>query len=216
LLILKAGNEVTGVAINDPAAIPPRDQCVLLAMLDAQAQCYGEKPLIVFEQDEQWTYGQAARIARETAGALQRIGIQRGESVLVWLSSTSDIVRIHFGLCYQGGIFVPINLALKRSVLEHIIVNSAATTIICHADLVPRLKSVALGGLERRVVIGGGATGPLNFEYLDAGVLQGKAEDFVEPEPPMQPWELHGIFYTSGTTGPFQGCYRTASAHGDA
>ena len=187
------------------ADMPPRDQCVFPAMLDAQASRYGSKPLILFEGDEQWTYAEAPRIARQTAAALQHLGVQRGEPVLVWLPNTSDIVRIHFGLCYLGGIFVPINLALKGSVLEHIIVNSGATTIICHAALAPRLETLALGSLERIVVVGGPADGPLELTYLDDSVLEGDELDFSEPVPPIQPSEPHGIFYTSGTTGRSKG-----------
>lgn len=65
----------------------------------------GSKPLILFEQDKHWIYAQAVRIAREAAASLQRIGLHRGEPVLVWFPSSSDIVRIHFGLRYLGGIF---------------------------------------------------------------------------------------------------------------
>ena len=191
--------------LNRTAALPNREDCVLPAMLDAQAKRYGSKPLILFEQDEQWTYAQAARIARQAAAALQRLGVQRREPVLVWLPSTSAIVRIHFGLCYMGGIFVPLNLALKGSVLEHVIVNTGAKTLICHAALLPRLESVKLGSLERIVVVDGQASGPTGLTYLDDSVLEANEADFVEPATPIQPWEPHGIFYTSGTTGRSKG-----------
>ena len=193
------------IPTKHPSVIPPREECVLPAMLETRAQRYGDKPFIVFEGDEQWTYSQASRIARETAAALQRLGIKRSEPVLVWLPSTSEIVRIHFGLCYLGGIFVPINLALRGRVLQHVIVDSGATTLICHADLAPRLESISLGALNRIVILDGPANGPLPLDYLDSNVLEGCADDFVEPSPPVAPWEPHGIFYTSGTTGRSKG-----------
>ena len=198
------GNTMNAKA-HGTSEMPPRDQCVFPAMLDAQAQRYESKPLILFEHEQQWTYREAACQSRAAAAALQHFGIQRGEPVLVWLPSTSAIVRIHFGLCYLGGIFVPINLALKGGVLEHVIVSSGATTIICHAALAPRLETVALGSLQRIVIVGGPATGPLDLAYFDDNVLAGDAASFTEPEPPIQPWEPHGIFYTSGTTGRSKG-----------
>ena len=75
-----SGDSLKETIEKSTSAIPPRDQCVFPAMLDTQAARYGSKPLIVFEQDEQWSYAQAASIAREAA-ALQRLGVQRGEPV---------------------------------------------------------------------------------------------------------------------------------------
>jgi crotonobetaine/carnitine-CoA ligase len=187
------------------SVMPPRDKCVLPAMLDAQAERLGAKPLILFEGDEKWSYAEARDVSRATAACFQNLGIQRGEPVLVWLPNTSDIVRVHFGLCYMGGIFVPINLALRGGTLEHIIRNSGAKTIICHTQLLDRLASVELGALERVVVFGGPAEGDLPLQYLPSSVLDGDAAAFLEPSPPIQPWEPHGIFYTSGTTGPSKG-----------
>lgn len=188
-----------------PDAMPMPETLTLPAMLDARASKMGSKPLILFEGDESWTYGEARTVARRTAAGLQGLGIARGEPVLVWLPSTSDIVRIHFGLCYMGGIFVPINLALKGNMLEHIVVNSQAKTIICHAQLVERLEAVKLGALERIIVIGGPYEKRLDLTYVDSTSLLGDEGDFVEPSPPIAPWEPHGIFYTSGTTGPSKG-----------
>jgi crotonobetaine/carnitine-CoA ligase len=187
------------------SVMPPRERCVLPAMLDAQAERLGDKPLIIFDGDEQWSYATARQVSRGTAAALQKLGIQRGEPVLVWLPNTSDIVRVHFGLCYMGGIFVPINLALRGGTLEHIIRNSGARTIICHAQLLDRLAAVKLGALERVVVFGGSPEAELPLEYLPSDTLTGESADFEEPSPPIQPWEPHGIFYTSGTTGPSKG-----------
>ena len=74
------------------ANVPPREVCVLPAMLDDQAGRRGDKPLILFEGDEAWTYAEARTVGRRTAAALQALGIRRGEPVLVWLPSTSTIV----------------------------------------------------------------------------------------------------------------------------
>jgi crotonobetaine/carnitine-CoA ligase len=174
-------------------------------MLDKRVEEMGDKTLIVFESGEGWSYKEMQHQARATAAALQRIGVARSEPVLVWMPSTSDIVRIHFGLSYLGAIFVPINLALKGATLEHIIRNSGAKLIICHADLVGRLGAVDLGALESIVIMGGDAARPGGLTKYSEDVLAPKDENFLEPNPPVQPWEPHGIFYTSGTTGISKG-----------
>jgi crotonobetaine/carnitine-CoA ligase len=40
---------------------------------------------------------------------------------------------------------------------------------------------------------------------LPEGALASADDRFPEPDPPIAPWEPHGIFYTSGTTGPSKG-----------
>ena len=185
--------------------MPSRETTVLPAMLDARARDMGDKTLIVFDGDEKWSYSEARSVARRTAAGLAGLGVARGEPVLVWLPSTSDIVRIHFGLCYLGAIFVPINLALRGGTLEHIVRSSKARTIICHAQLAARLADIELGALTRIVIVGGEASGTLALDYFPEDRLWGEEADFVEPSPPVQPFEPHGIFYTSGTTGPSKG-----------
>lgn len=190
---------------SQPGRLPPREKCVLPAMLDRRAAEMGDKTLIVFDTGQSWTYSETRHQARATAAALQRLGVSRGEPVLVWMPSTSDIIRIHIGLTYLGAIFVPINLALKGATLEHIIRNSGAKLIICHADLVGRLGAVDLAALQSIVIMGGDAARPAALKKYHEEALAPVDEDFQEPSPPVEPWEPHGIFYTSGTTGLSKG-----------
>ena len=193
------------ILVKDGARLPAHEFCVLPAMLDRQAEEQGEKIFAAFDTGVKWTFKDAKREGRSTAAALGKIGVRRGEPVLVWLPSTEEIVRIHFGLSYLGAPFVPVNLALKGSSLEHIIVNSGARKIICHAQLIDRLDIIGLGALDTVVVIGGEAREIEGLTVLTANALDGDETDYVTPSPAIQPWETHGIFYTSGTTGPSKG-----------
>jgi crotonobetaine/carnitine-CoA ligase len=186
------------------ATNPVRETSVLSAMLDAQAERIGDRTLILFDSGEEWSYAETRRQARRMAAALGRLGVRKGDTVLVWLPSGQTIFTLHFALSYLGAIFVPINLALKGTVLQHVVANSGARLIVTHQELVDRLAAIDLGKLETMVVVGGaaGETVPAMRE-LSEDALVSDDEDFVDGN--AQPWEPHGIFYTSGTTGPSKG-----------
>lgn len=194
-------------AISVPSfdAVPPAEFCVLHRMLDRQVDRIGERPLIVFDTGEEWTYREGQRQGRQCAAALSRLGVKQGDNVLVWLPNGVEIVRVSFGLSYLGAVFVPINLALRGRMLEHIIVNSGAKLLVCHASLLDRLEIIGTGSLEKVVVIGGEAGGSLNLELLDASALQSETEELPQPVADVHPWDTVAIFYTSGTTGPSKG-----------
>ena len=64
-------------------------------------------------------------------------------------------MRVWFGLNYIGAVYVPINLAYRGRLLEHVIANSDARLMVAHGDLVGRLADIDCALLERVVVVGG-------------------------------------------------------------
>jgi len=186
--------------------VPGAETCVLSAMLDRQAAAIGDRTLIVFDTGESWTYAAARDQARRCAAALARLGIRRGDPVLVWLPNGPQIVRISFALSYLGAVFVPVNVALRGGMLEHIIANSGARIAICHASLIERLGVIKTGSLDTIVAIGGAApTAPAGLAMKGEDALESDDSDFPAPVPPVAPWDTAAIFYTSGTTGPSKG-----------
>ena len=77
-----------------------------------------------------------------TAAALQALGVRQGDHVLSWLPNGRNALRVWFGLNYIGAVYVPINLAYKGSLLQHVVRNSDARLIIAHGDLVGRLAEI--------------------------------------------------------------------------
>ncbi|MFB2551347.1 AMP-binding protein [Ensifer soli] len=182
---------------------PSRAHSVLCAMLDRQATAIGDKTLMVFDDGESWTYARTQAEARATAAGLAGLGVSKGDTVLVWLPNGPLIFKLHLALGYLGAIFVPINLALRGGVLQHIVTNSAAKLIVCHQDLLERLTTIALGALTTVVHVGGEGDDRLGLAQLPETVLTGLAADLVDAE--AKPSDIQGIFYTSGTTGPSKG-----------
>ena len=187
--------------------LPSADACVLPRMLDKQAARFPDRTLVVFDQGQRWTYAEARRLARGTASALQALGVARGERVLILLPDGPVIVRLHLAISYIGAIYVPINTALRGNLLEHIINSAKSTLLIIHSDFVDRLERIATPQLRSVVVVDGQQrVAKLDqVQWLDESRIAPMKSELMLPDPPLEPWDIQAIFYTSGTTGPSKG-----------
>jgi crotonobetaine/carnitine-CoA ligase len=189
---------------RDPR-VPPNDLCVLRPLLERQAARQPDKGYAWFESGKEWTYAQMRSEAVRAANALRALGVQRGDKVICWLPTGPDILRLWFGLNYLGAVYVPINLAYRGQLLEHVIDNSDAALMLAHADLVPRLEGIRHARLRRVVVLGGAAAPVSGLELLQPEVLDSDDATLPALDAPIEPWDLQSIIYTPGTTGPSKG-----------
>ena len=187
--------------------MPVAEECVLPRMLDAKANLHPDRTLVVFDRGPSWTYGEARNLARGTAAALERLGVRRGNRVLVLLPDGPIIVRLHLALAYLGAVYVPVNTALKGSLLQHVINSSQSELLIIHQDFADRLDVVATEYLSKLVIVGASrSVVPVNgYECVGEQALEPLDEEPTQPEPALEPWDVQAIFFTSGTTGPSKG-----------
>ncbi|MBU3738056.1 MAG: ATP-dependent acyl-CoA ligase [Rhodoferax sp.] len=187
------------------AALPTREQCVLGPLLDHWAATTPNAVFAIFEDGTQWTWQETHRQVRATAQALQGLGVGRGDAVVGWLPNGRPLFLAWFACNYLGAVFVPVNTSYRGALLQHVIGNSGAKLMVCHAALVERLRDIARGSLRQVVVHGALPAAPLQgCELLPAEVLEGD-EARLAPIAPVERWDTHGIIYTSGTTGPSKG-----------
>ena len=185
------------------------ERCVLPYILEKQSTALADKTFIVFDLGETWSYADTHRIAQEAAATLQSLGVKRGDRVSVLLHDGPMMVRLTLGLVYLGAVFSPINPAYKGRILEDVIVAAEAKLVITEAALIDHLSGISLGSAETVVSIGGGGAG-LAARVLDDSVLAPVPADlFRPPEDRIKPWDVHTIFFTSGTTGPSKGVLST-------
>ena len=199
-----------------PALLEDR-RCVLPCILETQAERFGDRPLVVFDGSDTWSYADTWNIARGTAAALQALGVKRGDRVLVWLHDGPVMVRLMLGLVVLGAVCAPVNPAYRGSILEHVLGLADAEILVADGTLLGRLKGLKPGRLRTVVAVGGhaggdgghaggdgaDAGGDLGVAVLHDDVLEPLApERFVPPRDPIEPWDVHSIFVTSGTTGP--------------
>ena len=185
-----------------PALLEER-RCVLPCILETQAERLGDRPLVVFDGGDTWSYADTWNIARGTAAALQALGVKRGDRVLVWLHDGPVMVRVMLGLVVLGAVYTPVNPAYRGAILEHVIGLADAELMVADGTLLGRLKGMTMEALRTVVAVGDHDGGDLGVAALHEDVLEPLApERFVPPRDPIEPWDVHSIFFTSGTTGP--------------
>ena len=190
--------------MTDPR-IPAADVCVLRPVLDRRARETPDKLFARFADGQQWTYRQTLEITQRTAAGLQALGVKQGDHVLCWLPNGADILRVWFAINWLGAVYVPINLAYRGRLLEHVVENSDARLIVAHAELFPRLAAIARARLDTAVVIGGPVVEVADMRAHGPEALQPACAEPAPLDRPIAPWDMQCIIYTSGTTGPSKG-----------
>jgi crotonobetaine/carnitine-CoA ligase len=185
--------------------VPTAETCVLRPLLERRAAEMPDKVFVRLADGTEWTYRQTLEITRRTAAGFQALGIRQGEHVLSWLPNGPDAIRVWFGLNYIGAVCVPINLAYRGRLLEHVVENSDARLIVCHGQLYGRLAEVARAKLTDAVVIGGSDATVPGLTRHGAEALSPAGATPTPPEREIRPWDTQLIIYTSGTTGPSKG-----------
>jgi carnitine-CoA ligase len=193
----------------DPRVPAPED-CVLRPLLERRAAETPDRVFARFADEGTWTYRQTRDAARRAALGFQRLGVQHGDTVLSWLPNGPDALRVWFGLNYLGAVYVPVNLAYRGRILEHVVENADARILVAHAELVPRLASIGRAKLSDVIPLGGDPTSKLDgLCFHDANALAPDGDALPPLDRDIQPWDLQTIIYTSGTTGPSKGVMST-------
>lgn len=184
---------------------PPREDSVLPFLLERNARESPDRVQFQFADGVSWTCAETLEHTRHTAGLLYQHGVKRGDFALVWLPSGEAMLRSWFALNYLGAVFVPINVDYRGAILQHAVLESTATTMILHPQLVERLDFVEKLPLQRVFCVGGPAM-PLAKhapEIIETDLV-GDAVPWAEPAD-VHAWDLQMIIFTSGTTGPSKG-----------
>ncbi|MDE0046167.1 MAG: AMP-binding protein [bacterium] len=192
-----------------PQRDPPDRQSVG-RILRHRADAIPDAPFILSDQ-RTLTYGEAHRDSNRLANGATALGIKSGEAVLVVMPNVVEFILIWLGLGKTGAVQVPVNTALRGTLLTHIINDSAARTMIVAAHLLDRIGEVAgdLEHLQRLIVFDPSGAQPAlphtlsHLERIDFPRLL-DAEDASPCDLPRH-HDLKAVMYTSGTTGPSKG-----------
>lgn len=195
-------------------ALPPLESRTFGAVLEGHLRVAPDKPA-VRDVERSMSYAALYEESLAFAAGFARLGVGPYEAALLMLDNHLDYVIAWWALSLTGRVEVPVNTAYKGSILAHVINNSGAKVIVIEAHYLPLLVDVAdrLERLEHVVVHGeieGGAAVrlPARLRQIPWPALRGPRQAPVE----LKPWDLIGIMYTSGTTGPSKGV-RVTHAH---
>lgn len=169
-----------------------------------------DRPALLY-QDEQgrlrrFGFGEMARDIHRFAHALERLGVERGDRLVVLLPPIPAWQIAVVGALAGGVIAVPTSIAtLDADAIAHRLRHSEAVAIVATPDQVETVERVAASGgpLRHRVLVEEGDGAPASLppgwlrftDLLDAGDATHPVRETAIDEPAL-------LLYTSGTTGP--------------
>ena len=193
---------------------------VLPKVLKEQSEKNGNKDFLQFSYNNPLTYSEVNTLANQIANSLNKLGINKGEKVSVYMPNSLELCLSWFGILKNGSVMVPINTAYVMDFLQYIIESSDSKIIIIAEEYMDRLKNIE----DRIPLIENVIVWPRKEKSsLDLMNYKGKAKiyswkEFVEsgdknePEVEITHLDHARLMYTSGTTGRSKGVVRPCAA----
>jgi acyl-CoA ligase (AMP-forming) (exosortase A-associated) len=139
-------------------------------------------------RDDVISYDELERCVGRLAAELRAQGLDKGDRVASWANKTTLSCLMPLAAARARLIHVPINPALKRAQVAHILGDSGARLLLTNAARAGTLS---------------GADLPTQCTVIDDGEFMERAAGPGDQTPPSaaQPDDLAAILYTSGSTG---------------
>ena len=196
---------------NPPVNLPPLASRNVSAVFEDALKHHPDK-MAVRDEARRLTYRELVEESLRMGGGFARLGVSRQEAVLLMLDNHIDYVVAWIALSLTARIEVPVNTAYRGSIFAHVLNNCGARVMVIEAAYCSRLAEIAsqLTSLTTLVVRGdaSGVSLPGHIRVLSFADLYAQSA----PMEKLNPWDLIGIMYTSGTTGLSKGV-RVTHAH---
>jgi fatty-acyl-CoA synthase len=115
--------------------------------LQISALRYPQKVALVF-MGRTWTYSELQFAAEKIASALRKMGVQKGDRVVLDMQNCPQLVITHFAILRLDAVVVPVNPMNRTEELKHYILDPDTKVAVTTADLAPELAA-ASNALEK-------------------------------------------------------------------
>ena len=139
----------------------------------------------VVTRDARLSYGRLDELADAIAAGLRRLGIGRGDRVVLLLPNGDQLAAAIYGVQRAAAAYVPLNPTIKRDRLRYVISNSDARAIVCDEERAETAEAAA------------GSPGHAPVLVTDLWELAADGR----PPPTALEVDLAALIYTSGSTG---------------
>ena len=123
-------------------------QTSLWMNLQISALRYPQKVALVF-MGRTWSYSELQFEAEKIASALRKMGVQKGDRVVLDMQNCPQLVITHFAILRLDAVVVPVNPMNRTEELKHYILDPDTKVAVTTADLAPELAA-ASNALEKK------------------------------------------------------------------
>lgn len=180
-------------------------QLTLTPLLERARRLFPKKEIVTKAGPglERFTYEQMTQRVARLAGALEKLGVKRGDRVATFAWNNARHLELYFAIPCMGAVLHPLNLRLPGDQLAYIISHADDQIIFVDPTLLPAVEKLAplLKNVRHYVVMGDKVPEGTTLKPVHA------YEDLLANSSPNFPWpNLHetdaaAMCYTSGTTG---------------
>jgi fatty-acyl-CoA synthase len=117
-------------------------QTSLWMNLQISALRYPNKEALVF-MGRTWTYAKFQQQAEKIASALRKMGVQKGDRVVLDMQNCPQLVITHFAILRLDAVVVPVNPMNRMEELKHYILDPDTKVAVTTADLAPELAAAS-------------------------------------------------------------------------
>lgn len=117
-------------------------QTSLWMNLQISALRYPQKVALVF-MGRTWTYSQLQLEAEMIASALRKMGVQKGDRVVLDMQNCPQLVITHFAILRLDAVVVPVNPMNRMEELKHYILDPDTKVAVTTADLASELAAAS-------------------------------------------------------------------------
>ena len=110
--------------------------------LEVSARRYPDKTAVVF-MGQRWTYRALQAACEQMAGQLARLGVRKGDRVVLNMQNCPQLVITHFAILRLDAVVVPVNPMNKAQELQHYITDPDVKVAVTTADLAPELAQAS-------------------------------------------------------------------------
>jgi long-chain acyl-CoA synthetase len=177
------------------------DLRTLGSMIDVLAE-HGDRQAVLALQEEgaeSWSYGDLAEHARRMAHGLTKVGVSRGDHVVLFASSRPEWMVACLAIVAAGAVATPVDVQVDDQTLSRILDHSGAELIFTTAEQAERLEHLDTMVRLRLILLEVGEGDTRSWRHLLA-----RGDRHAELAR-LEPHEPAALFYTSGTTGAPKG-----------
>ncbi|BBI49368.1 hypothetical protein HORIV_17890 [Vreelandella olivaria] len=179
-----------------------------LTFIERSASIYPDYPAVVHGSTLR-TWGETWSRCRQLASALEKRGIQPGQTVAAMLPNIPAMFEAHFGVPLAGCVLNTLNIRLDAEAISYMLEHGEAKAILVDPEFADVIQQAVTKLKHKPLIIDvadseflGETQGIGEIEY-EALLNEGNA-DFAY-QLPADEWDAISLNYTSGTTGKPKG-----------